>query len=149
MFFNSGVSKSAGEEHSVFFARLLSRPSKNIIQTLLSLFNDCETTVCGILVWCCQVCPLNTKCWSLGTWGLFLDSSHEHSGSCQKCQQLHGDAVWLSKLPVSGSLRLRIPLVSGVAVSSLGLCFLFSIFADIHVSVWQSPSGADWKVVFN
>lgn len=43
----------------------------------------------------------NTEFSSLGTWGLFLDSSHEHSGGCQKCQQLHGDAARLSKLPVS------------------------------------------------
>lgn len=55
---------------------------------------------------------------------------------------LNGQWVVWESLPMHA-------LVSGVAGSSLGLCSLFCVFAHIHVSFWQSPSGTDWEVAFN
>lgn len=103
-------------------------------RTLLSLFNDCETIV---ECWCGAVksvltTTLNAEVWGLG--GLFrtqVMNTVEAVKSANSCMEMSASPN------------------SGVAGSSLGLCFLSSMFAHIHVSTWQSPSGADWEVAFN
>lgn len=73
-----------------------------------------------------------------GDLGAFLDSSHEHSGSCQKCQQLHANAVWLSKLPVSVRVSICACLCSLVSLGAAWVSPFSFPFSHFHVSVWQT-----------
>lgn len=61
--------------------------------------------LCVVLVWCCQVCPLNnTEYWSLGTWGLFwtrVMNTVEAVKSANSCMEMQSDSpncqwVWES-----------------------------------------------------
>lgn len=97
------VSQSTGKEHSVFYARLLSRPAKTLHKTLLSLFNDCETIACGVLVWCCHVYPPNST-EVLGLGGFFwtqVMNTVEAVKSANSCMEMQPDSpncqrVWES-----------------------------------------------------
>lgn len=128
-----GPIQSASKEHSVSFTRLPSRPAKTLFKTLLSLFHDGATIVCGVLVCCCHICPLNNT-EALGL-GFFLDSSHEQSKLSKVPTAARRCSLTFQMVSVCESLCLCMLLVSGVAWSSLGLCSLFSIFAHTHVSV--------------
>lgn len=119
---NNRVSKSARVEHCVLF-----QAAEQTTQE--SVFNDCETIVCGVLLWCCQVCPQQYWILKFGDLGAFSGLKSWTQWRLSKVPT----AAWrcsptLQTASECESLRLCTPLVSGVAGRSLGLFFMFSIF---------------------